>query len=103
GSEGESNPWPPPCEGGALPAELSPRRPGRASIATIPTMTQVRGRGSIPVVLMAVLLLAAACQVPSRAATPTPSATPSQDRRLLAADARMYGGDYDGAGTAYRG
>ncbi|MEP7104820.1 MAG: CAP domain-containing protein [Chloroflexota bacterium] len=62
----------------------------------------MRGRGAA---LAAFLLLAgAACQAPGLASQTTPRApaTPAVDRRLAAADARFYAGDYDGAETDYQ-
>jgi uncharacterized protein YkwD len=65
-------------------------------------MARMRGPDRLrAIVLSAFVLVAVACQVgPGRAqATPTPSS--SEDRRLQAADAKLYSGDYDGAETAY--
>ena len=65
-------------------------------------MTRVSGRGRVPVLLVAVLLSLAGCQAPGTSG-PSPRSSPSaQDPRLQAADAKLLGGDYDGAETAYR-
>jgi tetratricopeptide (TPR) repeat protein len=67
-----------------------------------PTMSWVRRRGLVRHLLLALgLCLAAACQAPFTSGTPR-SAASGGDPRVLAADARLYRGDYDGAEAAYR-
>jgi uncharacterized protein YkwD len=65
-------------------------------------MTQVRGPRPLSLLLVAVVLAAAGCQVPGARAQPSSPPTGSHDRRVQAADSKLYGGDYDGAETAYR-
>ena len=43
-----------------------------------------------------------ACQAPVTRARPTPTPSTNGDRRVLAADAKLFAGDYDGAESAYR-
>src|SRR5256886_4424321 len=65
-------------------------------------MTPVPRRLSLRVLLLALLLCVAGCQAPVGTARPGPTGAPPQDRRLSAADARLYRGDYEGAEAAYR-
>ena len=66
-------------------------------------MSEVRRRGVLRLLVSALLLSVAGCQVPAARAQPGPSVTsPGQDRRVAAADARLVAGDYDGADAAYR-
>jgi hypothetical protein len=63
-------------------------------------MSRVSGRGNIRVLVLAALLAVSACQLPLQGQGSTPSAT--ADSRVLAADAKVFAGDYDGAEAAYR-
>ena len=67
-------------------------------------MSEVRVPAAIRVVCLALLLAAAGCQLPlpSTRTQPSPSAVPPADRRVAAADAKLYAGDYEGAEAAYR-
>jgi len=68
-------------------------------------MSEVRRRGPSGLLLLALSLALVACQAPLVRATPKPSATSSSgtvDRRVAAADTRLYAGDYDGAEADYR-
>lgn len=66
-------------------------------------MSEVRGRGLLRLLFPVLLLPLAGCQVPAARGQPGPSATArAQDRRVAAADARLFAGDYDGAEAAYR-
>jgi tetratricopeptide (TPR) repeat protein len=69
-------------------------------------MTGVRGRGPARLLFLAlaVCLVAAGCQAPLTHAASGPASSQGQaaDRRVLAADARLYRGDYDGAEAQYR-
>ncbi len=65
-------------------------------------MTRVRGRGSFPMLLLALLLAVVGCQAPITRAKPNPSAAPGLDRRVQSADQKLYRGDYEGAESDYR-
>ncbi len=62
-----------------------------------------RMRCAAPLAALAAIALAA-CQgvAGSPQATPTPSASASEQRQLAQADARLYSGDYEGAEQAYQ-
>src|SRR5215831_1221444 len=63
-------------------------------------MSEVPGRTTAHL-LLALTLAAAGCQVTS--AKSEPSAPPAAlDRRVTAADTKLFTGDYDGAESAYR-
>lgn len=64
-------------------------------------MSEVLGRGSV-YLLLALTLAIAGCQINPASSQPSPSGTHPQDRRVAAADARMFAGDYDGAEAVYR-
>ena len=63
-------------------------------------MSEVPGRTTVHL-LLALTLVAAGCQVTSSKSEPSPRQA-ELDRRVAAADARLYTGDYDGAESAYR-
>ena len=67
-------------------------------------MSGVRRRGWSGLLYVALCMALVACQAPSTRATPssTPSSSSALDKRVAAADAKLYGGDYDGAGADYR-
>src|SRR5215471_2746792 len=68
-------------------------------------MSGVRTRRSACLPLLGLCLALVACQspLPRASATPKPtSSSSSLDRRVAAADARFYSGDYDGAEADYR-
>lgn len=68
-------------------------------------MSRVRRCWSARLPLLGLCLALVACQapLPRAGASPTPSSsTGTLDRRVAAADARFYRGDYDGAEAAYR-
>jgi hypothetical protein len=70
-------------------------------------MSRVRSRRPVRPLLLAALTLVAAiavgaCQAPLTRARPTPAPASGGDRRVVAADARLFAGDYDGAEAAYR-
>ncbi|HEY7200045.1 MAG TPA: hypothetical protein VIC57_07535 [Candidatus Dormibacteraeota bacterium] len=51
---------------------------------------------------MCLVAVIVSCQAPVTRARPTPTPSTAGDRRVLAADARLFAGDYDGAEAAYR-
>lgn len=62
-------------------------------------------RSSLSSVLIAAVLVLAACQVPSvrpQARQPAASPSPAVPNRVVAADSKLYAGDYDGAEAAYQ-
>jgi len=63
-------------------------------------MAPMRGRGRLLAALAGLVL--GACQAPGATSQPTPGASPSQDKRLAAADQKFWTGDYDGAESAYQ-
>jgi hypothetical protein len=69
-------------------------------------MSRVRRYGSAALPLLVLCLALTGCQVPKLHVVPSPSpgarASTSVDQRVLAVDAKLYGGDYDGAEAAYR-
>jgi tetratricopeptide (TPR) repeat protein len=64
-------------------------------------MSEVRGGGSVHL-LLALTLVIAACQNNAARTQSTPSPAPAEDRRVAAADSKLFAGDYDGAEAAYR-
>ena len=64
-------------------------------------MSEVPGRASVHL-LVALILVIAGCEVSSTKSTPSSGPGRALDRRVAAADTRLYGGDYDGAEAAYR-
>jgi Cysteine-rich secretory protein family len=67
-------------------------------------MSGVRGRGPTRLLLAALCLavVVTACQAPITRARPTPTPSAGGDHRVVAADAKLFAGDYDGAEAAYR-
>jgi hypothetical protein len=66
-------------------------------------MSGVRRRGPIRLLSLALCLAAlVACQTPLTTARPSPTPSSGGDSRVLAADAKLFAGDYDGAEAAYR-
>lgn len=65
-------------------------------------MTHVRGPGHLSLLFLALVLAVTACQAPGVRSQKSPTPTAAQDRRVQAADAKLYAGDYDGAEAAYR-
>jgi tetratricopeptide (TPR) repeat protein len=63
-------------------------------------MSEVPRRATVHL-LLALTLVTAACQVSSAKSEPSPG-TQALDRRLVAADAKLFTGDYDVAESAYR-
>src|SRR5215472_4259114 len=63
-------------------------------------MSEVPGRTTVHL-LLALTLVAAGCQVTSSNSEPS-TRQAELDRRVAAADAKLYSGDYDGAESAYR-
>ena len=63
-------------------------------------MSEVPGRTTVHL-LLALTLVAAGCQVTSSKPEPSPRQA-ELDRRVAAADAKLYTGDYEGAESAYR-
>lgn len=57
----------------------------------------------LPFLALCMALVACQAPLPRSSATPSPKATTSAlDRRVAAADTKLYAGDYDGAEAAYR-
>ena len=57
----------------------------------------------LPFLALCLALVACQAPLPRASSTPTPSASSSgADRRVAAADARLFAGDYDGAEASYR-
>src|SRR5690242_3660680 len=68
-------------------------------------MSRVRTCRLVRLPLLALVLALVACQspLPRSSATPTPtSSSNSVDRRVGAADAKLFAGNYDGAEADYR-
>ena len=72
-----------------------------ASIPAPPRMSEVPGRAFVHL-LVALTLVVAGCQVSSAKSPPSPGPAPALDRRVAAADVKLFAGDYDGAEAAYR-
>lgn len=66
-------------------------------------MSRVRRRGPVRLLSLALCMLAlVGCQAPLTRARPSPTPSSGGDRRVLAADARLFAGDYEGAEADYR-